>query len=143
MYATIFVNLPVADIGRSRTFFADLGYTFSEKFCGAQALALVLGAGQFAMLLQRDVFDTFHPVATADAATTKECVIWLSADRRDAVDAMVDRAIAAGGTAGDIEDHGFMYGRSYNDLGGHAWQIFWIDPAAAEVGPEEFGVQQG
>lgn len=143
MHAMMFVNLPVADIERSRTFFTDLGYEFNEKFCGDNALSLVLGENQFAMLLQRDFFDSFHPVETADAATTKECVICLSADSRDEVDVLVDRAIAAGGTAGDTEDHGFMYGRSYNDPDGHSWQIFWMDPAAAEVGPEEYAAQQG
>lgn len=134
MHAMIFVNLPVADTERSRKFFADLGYTFNERFCDDKALTVVLGENQFAMLLQRDVFDSFHPLVTADATQTKECVICLSVDTRDAVDALVDRAIAAGGTAGDTEDHGFMYGRSYNDPDGHSWQIFWMDPVAAEAG---------
>jgi predicted lactoylglutathione lyase len=137
----IVVNLPVTDIDRSRRFFTDLGYTFNEKLSSVNALTLVLGNNQFAMLLRREVFSSFYPVETADAAKTKECVICLSADSRDAVDALVDRAIAAGGTAGDTEDHGVMYGRSYNDPDGHSWQIFWMDPAAAEVGPEEFVTQ--
>ena len=130
MHAMIFVNLPVADIERSRKFFADLGYTFNEKFSGGSALTLMLGEKQFAMLLQRDSFDSLHQVETADASKVKECVVCLSADSRDEVDALVDRAIAAGGTVGDTEDHGFMYGRSYNDPDGHSWQIFWMEPAA-------------
>jgi predicted lactoylglutathione lyase len=141
MHAMIFVNLPVADIERSRKFFTDLGYTFNEKFCDGRALALVLGESKVAMLTQTDFFGSFHPVETADATKTKECVICLSADSRDAVDVLVDRAIAAGGTAGDTEDHGFMYGRSYDDLDGHSWQIFWMDPAAAAVGPETYAAQ--
>ena len=141
IHPMIVVNLPVTDIDRSRRFFTDLGYTFNEKLSSVNALTLVLGNNQFAMLLRREVFSSFHPVKTADAAKTKECVICLSADSRDAVDALVDRAIAAGGTAGDTEDHGVMYGRSYNDPDGHSWQIFWMDPAAAEVGPEEFVTQ--
>jgi predicted lactoylglutathione lyase len=138
----IFINLPVADIDRSRRFFTDLGYTFNEPMCDDKALVVVLGDNQFAMLLQREVFDSLHPVATADAATTKECVICLGVESRDAVDALVDRAIAAGGTAGDSEDEGFMYGRSFNDPDGHSWQIFWTAPAAADAGPEEFAAQQ-
>ena len=141
MHTMIFVNLPVADIERSRKFFTDLGYTFNEKFCDGRALALVLGESKVAMLTQTDFFGSFHPVETADASKMKECVICLSADSRDAVDVLVDRAIAAGGTAGDTEDHGFMYGRSYDDPDGHSWQIFWMDPAAAAVGPEEYAAQ--
>lgn len=128
MHAMTFVNLPVADIERSRTFFTALGYTFNEKFSGENAATLVLGVNQFAMLMQRDAFDSLHPAQTADASTTKECVICLGVDSRDGVDALVDRAIAAGGTAGDTDDEGLMYGRSYNDLDGHSWQIFWLAP---------------
>ncbi|MDH6197130.1 putative lactoylglutathione lyase [Mycobacterium frederiksbergense] len=131
MHAMIFVNLPVADIERSRKFFTDLGYTFNENFTSDTTLTLVLGENQFAMLMQRDVFDSLHPAQTADASKTKECVVCLGVDSRDAVDTLVDRAIAAGGAAGDTDDEGLMYGRSYNDLDGHSWQIFWMDPVAA------------
>ena len=81
------------------------------------------------MLVQRELFDSLHPVQTADAAKVKECVVCLTVDSRDAVDALVNRALAAGATEGDAEDHGSMYGRSYNDLDGHSWQIFWMDAA--------------
>jgi predicted lactoylglutathione lyase len=134
MHTPIFVNLPVADVDRSRAFFTELGYTFNESLCSETTLVVVLGDNHFAMLLQREVFDSFHPVQTADATKMKECVICLGVDSRDAVDALVDRAIAAGATAGDCEDEEFMYGRSYNDPDGHSWQIFWFDPAAV---PEE------
>lgn len=129
MHSTIFVNLPVADVERSRKFFGDLGYTFNEDFSSDSALTVVLGEHQFAMLIQHDAFDALHPIETADALKVKECVVCLTADSRAEVDALVDRAIAAGGTAGDTEDLDFMYGRSYNDPDGHSWQIFWMAPA--------------
>ncbi|MCG5434345.1 glyoxalase [Mycobacterium sp. MYCO198283] len=142
MHATLFVNLPVADVARSRAFFTALGYGFHESMCSDVTLVVVLGHNQFAMLLQRDVFDSLHPAQTADAAVVKECVICLGVDTRDAVDALVDRAIAAGATAGDSEDEEFMYGRSYNDLDGHSWQIFWLDPAAVSAEPSELAAPQ-
>ncbi|QNI06691.1 glyoxalase [Mycobacterium kubicae] len=132
MHAMMFVHLPVADITRSREFFTALGYSFNERFCDERALALALGDNQFAMLTQTDLFDSFHPVATTDASKAKECVLCLSVDSRDDVDALVERAIAAGGTAGDTEDEDFMYGRSYDDPDGHSWQIFWMAPQTAE-----------
>lgn len=133
MHTPIFVNLPVSDVDRSRRFFTELGYRFDESFCTDTSVVVVLGDNVFAMLLQREVFDSLHPVQTADAATTKECVVCLGVESRDAVDALVDRALAAGARAGDSEDEEFMYGRSYHDPDGHSWQIFWFDPAA-EVG---------
>ncbi|MEP9394681.1 MULTISPECIES: VOC family protein [Gordonia] len=132
MHTTIFVNLPVADVARSRAFFGELGYSFNENFSDGRAISVVLGDNMVAMLLQRDFFDTFHPVHTADATVTKECVVCLDADSRTSVDELVDAAIAAGATPGDTEDHGFMYGRSYSDLDGHSWQIMWMDSAATQ-----------
>ena len=130
MHGVIMVNLPVADVGRSRAFFSELGYTFDEKFCDTRSLAVRLGENQFVMLTQTDFFDSFHPVETADASKTKECVLCLSVESREAVDDLVDRAIALGGLPGDAEDHASMYGRSYDDPDGHSWQIFWIAPDA-------------
>lgn len=80
MHSRIMVNLPVADVGRSRKFFTDLGYALDEKFCDDRTLAVVLGENQFDMLTQADFLDSFHPVKTADASKVKECVICLSAD---------------------------------------------------------------
>jgi hypothetical protein len=31
-----------------------------------------------------------------------------------------------------------MYSRSFFDLDGHGWQVMWMDPAAADQGPEAF-----
>lgn len=121
---------PAADVDRSRKFFSDLGYAIDEQLSGESTVTLALGDNQFTMLLQREAFDSLRPLETADAAKVKECVVCLGVDSRDAVDALVNRAIAAGGTEGNSEDHGSMYGRSYNDLDGHSWQIFWTDDAA-------------
>src|SRR4051812_41129227 len=119
MHSMIFVNLPVADVNRSRQFFTDLGYTVNEDYSGDTALTLTLGDNQYAMLLQRDVFDSLHTAQTADAWQTKECVVCLGVETRADVDALVDRALAAGGKTGDAEDDGTMYGRSFHDLDGH------------------------
>lgn len=136
----IFVNLPVADLARTRSFFEALDYEFNEHFCDENALALVLGENLFAMLLRRDFYETFHGKETADATKVSGCLVCLSADSREAVDSLAERAIAAGATAGRTEDHGFMYGRTYDDLDGHTWEIMWMDPAAA--GPQEYAQGQ-
>ena len=45
---------------------------------------------------------------------------------------MVDEAGAAGGGAEPRrrQDHGFMYGRSFEDPDGHIWEPMWMDMAA-------------
>ncbi|MCF8608554.1 glyoxalase [Gordonia sp. HY285] len=144
MHKMIFVNLPVADLDASRAFFTSMGYEFNDNFCDGDALALVLGDSIVAMLLQRDVYKSFVlGKEVVDAHAASGCIVCLSAESRDEVDAVVDKAMAAGATAGDTEEHGFMYGRSFFDLDGHAWEIMWMDPAAAEVGPQAYAAQQG
>ncbi len=130
----IFVNLPVADVARSRAFFTSVGYAFDERMCNGVALAVELGPGIYAMLLQREYFGQFHDDAVADSGQV-EVLTCLSADSRAHVDCLVDAAIAAGGRDVRTEDYGgsdFMYGRSYADLDGHIWEIMWMDVAAAE-----------
>lgn len=134
MHDMIFVNLPVADIARSRTFFTDLGYSFNEDFCDGKALALVLGESQCAMLLETSWFATFHDAGTADATKQKECLVALSARSKDEVDTLVDKAVSLGATEGRTQDLGFMYGRSYDDLDGHTWEIIWMDQAGPQQG---------
>lgn len=130
----LFVNLPVADLARSRAFFGQLGYPFDEDFCDGDALCVRLGPTLYAMLLRQEFFDGFHdrPSAPAGSVGTLLC---LSADSREAVDALADRAVLAGGAPVRTQDHGFMYGRSYSDPDGHIWEVMWMDPFAVAGGP--------
>lgn len=137
MHQMIFVNLPVADLDASRRFFSSIGYTFNEAFCDEKSLCLELGANLTAMLLKRDFFATFHDKEVADAHATAQVLVALSATSRDEVEAIVAKALAAGGTDVKTEDWGFMYGRSYADLDGHVWEILWMDPQAAQDGPPQ------
>jgi predicted lactoylglutathione lyase len=127
----IFVNLPVADVARSREFFTALGYGFDEEMCNDQGLALELGPDHYAMLLSREFFAQFHDHALAEAGQV-EVLTCLSAASRDEVDRLVDAAVAAGGRQVRREEHGdYMYGRSFSDLDGHIWEIMWMDVQGA------------
>jgi predicted lactoylglutathione lyase len=132
MHQMIFVNLPVADLDRSRTFFTGLGYSLDERFCDDKALCLVLGDTHYAMLLRTEFFAGFTPHPVADAHRVTQTLLCLSAESRQAVDTLVDRALAAGGTEvrEPLSEGDHMYGRSYADLDGHIWEILWMDPTA-------------
>jgi predicted lactoylglutathione lyase len=132
----LFLNLPVADLQRSRDFFAALDFSFNEKFSDEGAACMVVSDQAFVMLLQRERFAEFtvKPVADAQEATALTAAV--SADSREAVDAFAEAALAAGATAAkDPQDYGFMYGRSFHDLDGHLWEVMWMDPVAVENGP--------
>ena len=127
----IFVNLPVEDTERSREFYTALGYTFDERMCQAgTALALEIGPQKYAMLLDQKFFADFHSERTA-AADQHEVLLCVSAESKDEVNGLVDRAIAAGGTDVRTEEQPFMFGRSYADPDGHIWEVMWMDVAAA------------
>lgn len=133
----LFVNLPVADVERSKAFFAELGFSFNPVFTDATAACMLVGEHAFVMLLSRERFTEVSKLPIADPTTHAQALYCFSVSSRDEVDTVGAAALAAGGSEGDgPEDHGFMYSRSFFDLDGHGWQIMWMDPAAAEPSPE-------
>ncbi|MEW1694953.1 VOC family protein [Streptomyces sp. NPDC093249] len=131
----IFVNLPVKDVAASKTFFEKLGWTINPQFSDESTGCVVISDTIFAMLLEESKFRGFMAPGKelADATRTTEALVTLSAESREEVDALAEAALAAGGTpAKEPQDHGFMYGRSFTDLDGHHWEIFWMDPAAVQ-----------
>jgi hypothetical protein len=132
MARQIFVNLPVKDLDRSKAFFTALGFSFNAQFTDDKAACLVIADGIHAMLLTEPFFRTFTRKQIADTRSTVEVLVALSCDSRDEVDATVSKAAAAGGKpARDAKDHGFMYEHAFEDLDGHTWELFWMDPNAA------------
>ncbi|WP_409469407.1 VOC family protein [Streptomyces sp. HC307] len=129
----IFVNLPVNDLDASKKFFTELGYTLNPQFSDENAASVVISDTIVAILLTKPFYATFTKKEIADATRTSEVLICLSAESREKVDELVEKAVAAGGTASEqVQDHGFMYGRAFDDLDGHTWEVMWMDPAAVE-----------
>jgi uncharacterized protein len=126
----IFVNLPVHDVARSGTFFRKLGYEIHPRYSDDDCACVVISSTIFVMLLSMPRFGDFTRKRVVDATTHTEAILSLSADSREAVDDLCDWALAAGGSvANDPVDQGFMYGRSFQDLDGHLWEVIWMDPA--------------
>ena len=135
MATKIFVNLPVEDLEKSKAFFAKLGYWFNPQFTDETAACMVITDDIYTMLLTKAKFKEFTRKAIADATQTTEVLTCLSVDSKTKVDEMLDAALEAGATeARDPMEYGFMYGRSFNDLDGHIWEIIWMDPQALQQG---------
>ena len=132
MHKQIFVNLPVDDLPKSMAFFSALGLSFNKQFTNDSGACLVIGENIHAMLLVKPFFKGFTGKPIADAKATTECLVCLSCESRAEVDALVAKAVAAGGTAPRApQDHGFMYGHGFEDLDGHIWELVYMDPNAA------------
>lgn len=128
----IFVNLPVKDLSAAIAFYEAVGAVPNKDFADDSAQMLSFSETIHVMLLTHDRFRSFTPRTIPDAHATAQVLLALSEASREAVDATVGKALAAGGTEPNPkQDHGFMYGRSFADHDGHIWEVSWMDMAAA------------
>ncbi|MBC7981483.1 VOC family protein [Candidatus Parcubacteria bacterium] len=128
MATKIFVNLPVKDLDKSIAFFSKLGFGFNPAFTDEKGTCMIIGDDIYVMLLLEEFFRTFTKKQVLDAMKGTEVILALSADSREKVDELVNRATAAGGcTPNHKQDHGFMYGWGFQDLDGHLWEVIYLD----------------
>lgn len=131
MAKSIFVNLPVRDLKKSIEFFTRLGFSFNPQFTDETATCMIVSDNIFVMLLTHPKFAGFTPKPICDATQATEVLVALDCNSRDEVDEMVRKAVAAGGSTYNApQDHGFMYAHGFQDLDGHIWEVFYMDPAA-------------
>ncbi|MCR6625977.1 MAG: VOC family protein [Pseudoxanthomonas sp.] len=131
MTTQIFVNLPVRDLDRSKGFFTALGYANNPQFTDENAACIVISDTIYVMLLVEPFFQGFTRKTICDARTHTEAILCLSAESRAGVDALADKAIAAGGSETlEAKDYGFMYQRSFQDPDGHQWEVVHMDDGA-------------
>ncbi len=135
MGTRIFVNLPVKRLDKSIEFFRQLGFSFNPQFTDETATCMIVSDDIFVMLLTEGKFKTFTPKPICDATKSTEVLVALSCESRPKVDEMVRQAVAAGGTTyNKAQDHGFMYSHGFQDLDGHIWEVFYMDPGAVNQG---------
>lgn len=133
MTKMIFINLPVSNLAASTAFYEAIGGEKNDMFSDETASSIVLSDTIHVMLLTHDKYKSFTNKPIADAHATSQVLLCISADSRDDVDATVAKAGEAGGEEdpGETQDHGFMYGRSFEDPDGHHWDVMWMDMEAA------------
>jgi predicted lactoylglutathione lyase len=130
MPTKIFINLPVQNLDKSILFFKGLGYTFNQQFTDNTAACMVIGDDIYAMLLTLDKFSQFTNKEIVDAKKNTEVLVCLSSESRTGVDELLEKALKGGAEEyRTAQDYGFMYGRSFEDLDGHIWEIMWMDPS--------------
>src|SRR5579863_2050347 len=128
----IFVNLPVRDLSAATAFYVALGGKVNPQFSNDTSTSLMLSEAIGVMLLTHDRYGDFSRRPIGDARRDSQALFAISVDDRDAVNATIERAAAAGGRAdpNPVQDHGFMFGRSVEDPDGNVWEVFWMDLAA-------------
>jgi uncharacterized protein len=131
MTTQIFVNLPVKDLSRTVEFFKRLGFTFNPQFTDENATCMIINDNIFVMLLVEKFFKTFAKKEICDTTKDTQMIIALSTESREKVDEMMQNVFEAGGKESrEPQDHGWMYGRSFQDINGHLWEIIYMDEKA-------------
>jgi len=133
MNRMIFVNLPVTDLQKSIAFYEAIGATADQNFRDESTQMMRISDEIGVMIMTHERFQGFTPRRIPNAHETAQVLLALSAGSRDEVDATTEKAGASGGIAdpNPLQDHGFMYGRSFADPDGHIWELAWMDMAAA------------
>lgn len=140
----MFVNLPVTDLERAKAFYTALGFTINPQFTDHNAACVVVEDGHnYVMILVREYFQTFTDLPIGDPAANPSVSTAIFVDSRDEVDRAVTDGVAAGGSEPrPASDYGFMYQRQLTDPDGNVLEFGWMDPVAAEQGPEAYSNQQ-
>lgn len=132
MQKLIFVNLPVTDLPRARGFYEAIGAKNNPQFTDDTAACMVFSETIHVMLLTHDKYKQFTSKQIADAHKTSAVLLAISEESREDVDATLGKALKAGAKEPrEKQDYGWMYGRAFDDLDGHTWEITWMDVEAA------------
>ena len=140
----IFVNIPTTDLDRAKAFYEALGFTINPNFTDENAACVVLSDTIYFMVLTREYLGTFTDKQIIDPKTQAQVSIALTRDSREEVDDVLAKGLAAGGSEPrPAQDYGFMYSRDLDDPDGNNLSFLFMEPAAAEMGPEAYMAQQG
>lgn len=140
----IFVNFPTTDLERSKAFYEALGYRINPNFTDENAACVVLDDNLYFMVLTREFLGTFTDKQIIDPKTHAQMAVSLTCESREAVDQMMAKALAVGGSEPrEAQDYGFMYSRDLEDPDGNILGYLYMEPAAAEMGPEAYMAEHG
>jgi uncharacterized protein len=128
MSKKIFINLPVADLQKAMGFYTAIGFTNNPKFSDETGSCMVLTEEIYVMLLTHPKFSQFTQKEIGNTIKTASVINSLSVDSSKEVNAVLENVLKAGGNeSNEAKDYGFMQQRSFEDLDGHLWEVFYMD----------------
>ena len=128
MAKKIFINLPITDLKSAMTFYSAIGFTNNPQFTDETSACMVLTEEIYVMLLTQNKFKEFTKKEIGNTKKTASVINSLSVDSNEEVNAMVEKALKAGGKEpNEAKDYGFMQQRSFEDPDGHLWEVLYMD----------------
>jgi len=138
MIKSLWINLPVKDINRSKAFFTKLGFRLNLQY-GVRddsASFLVGDSDLVLMLFERSLYEGFAGTSIADKLSGSEVLFSFDAESPEEVDELAKKVVAAGGTLYGEPGYkdGWMYGCGFIDLDGQRWSILYMDLSKMPLG---------
>ncbi|PVW16417.1 VOC family protein [Marixanthomonas spongiae] len=128
---SFWLNLPVANIQKSKAFFKAIGFKPNPMHEGAEHLAsFLIGEKEVVlMLFPEATFTGFTQNGLVNTAKATEVLLNIDAQSKAEVDALAKTVQKAGGTlyVEPSESEGWMYGMGFKDLDGHRWSVLYMD----------------
>lgn len=128
MFKQIFVNMPIENLAKSVAFFKELGFTFNPQFTDESSTCMNVSEHIYVMLLEKAKFASFTTKKIADRETV-EALFSFSCESIEEVKAISEKAFSLGAKkVNEAQDLGFMFSWGFEDLDGHMWELFWMNP---------------
>lgn len=128
---SIWINLPVKNIEKSKTFFKTIGFRENPMHSEAKDLgSFFIGENDFVMMLfPEDTFRNFTQNELSNTSTGTEVLLNIDAQSKAEVDDMAKTVAKAGGKifAEPAASQGWMYAFGFIDLDGHRWSLIYMD----------------
>ncbi|MEY2674329.1 MAG: hypothetical protein RLZZ514_894 [Actinomycetota bacterium] len=132
MLNSIFVNLPVANLTASVKFFTELGFSFNPQFTDETSTCMLVNDKVFVMLIEHAKFAGFIDKPIAPSSSTEAIFAFAMNSKADVI-SLSEKAHALGARkVNEPQDLGFMFSWGFEDLDGHLWDLFWMNPEHIE-----------
>ncbi|QSB04050.1 VOC family protein [Natronoglycomyces albus] len=126
---SVYINIPIENLERSKKFFGALGWKSVPEFSDDNAACMAISEHTYIMLLTKDFFPTFTDKAIADTKSSVAALYCIAVDSKEEVDSYVEKALHNGATEGkEFPNRGEpdMYFRSVYDPDGHGWEFIYM-----------------
>ncbi|WP_430591481.1 VOC family protein [Humidisolicoccus flavus] len=132
---SLYITCPVESVERSTAFYTALGWPLNAEMSNDSVSCFTIAPEQFLMLGSREMYASVGGVESLIGGpdTPSKVTVSFDLDSQAAVDALVERAGAAGGRIGDTDDYPFMYQRQFDDPDGYHYSPFWMKPNIEEA----------
>ncbi|MDF5754655.1 VOC family protein [Spongiactinospora sp. TRM90649] len=125
MSYTMFLNLPVKDLGRAKTFFTEVGFQFHGMT--DDMASVVINDRCQVFLVAEPTFAGFSRNAVADPRAATQAIVVIAVESRAEVDALAKKAAVAGAEPiGEAREAHGRYQRGFADIDGHHWEVLCL-----------------